>query len=84
MEADRVSRKLLRLPDASHWVHHDDPERVNQLISDFFRPRYRPPARAGGDQSRGPPGMMAIILEPIPHAVPGGFALIMRAPSPVA
>ena len=28
---DRVER----LPDASHWVHHDEPERVNQLLSDF-------------------------------------------------
>jgi pimeloyl-ACP methyl ester carboxylesterase len=27
-----------RLPDASHWVHHDEAERVNQLLSDFFAP----------------------------------------------
>src|SRR5262249_16333964 len=26
-----------RLADASHWVHHDEPERVNQLLTDFFR-----------------------------------------------
>jgi epoxide hydrolase 4 len=26
-----------RLPNASHWVHHDEPERVNQLLVDFFR-----------------------------------------------
>jgi epoxide hydrolase 4 len=25
-----------RLPDASHWVHHDDPERVTQLLTGFF------------------------------------------------
>ncbi len=25
-----------RLPDASHWVHHDEHERVNQLLIDFF------------------------------------------------
>jgi pimeloyl-ACP methyl ester carboxylesterase len=31
---DRVER----LPGASHWVHHDDPQRVNQLLSDFFAP----------------------------------------------
>jgi pimeloyl-ACP methyl ester carboxylesterase len=31
---DRVER----LPDASHWVHHDEPERVTQLLIDFFRP----------------------------------------------
>ena len=29
---DRVER----LPEASHWVHHDEAERVNQLIIDFF------------------------------------------------
>ena len=29
---DRVER----LPDASHWVHHDEAERVNQLLVDFF------------------------------------------------
>jgi pimeloyl-ACP methyl ester carboxylesterase len=29
---DRVER----LPDASHWVHHDEPERVVQLLTDFF------------------------------------------------
>ena len=31
---DRVER----LPDASHWVHHDEAERVNQLLIDFFAP----------------------------------------------
>ena len=31
---DRVER----LPDASHWVHHDEPERVTQLFIDFFAP----------------------------------------------
>jgi len=25
-----------RLPDASHWVHHDEAERVNELLIDFF------------------------------------------------
>jgi pimeloyl-ACP methyl ester carboxylesterase len=29
---DRVER----LPDASHWVHHDEAERVNRLLIDFF------------------------------------------------
>ncbi|HET9121684.1 MAG TPA: alpha/beta hydrolase [Solirubrobacterales bacterium] len=29
---DRVER----LADASHWVHHDEHERVNQLLIDFF------------------------------------------------
>jgi epoxide hydrolase 4 len=27
---------VVRLPDASHWVQHDDPERVNELLIDFF------------------------------------------------
>ena len=34
---DRVER----LPDASHWVHHDEAERVNQLLIDFFAARPR-------------------------------------------
>jgi epoxide hydrolase 4 len=25
-----------RLPDASHWVHHDEAKRVNQVLIDFF------------------------------------------------
>jgi pimeloyl-ACP methyl ester carboxylesterase len=31
---DRVER----LPGASHWVHHDEAERVTQLLIDFFAP----------------------------------------------
>ena len=31
---DRVER----LRDASHWVHHDEAERVNELLIDFFGP----------------------------------------------
>ena len=31
---DRVER----LPDASHWVHHDQADRVNELLIDFFTP----------------------------------------------
>jgi pimeloyl-ACP methyl ester carboxylesterase len=31
---DRVER----LPGASHWVHHDEAERVTQLLTDFFAP----------------------------------------------
>ena len=27
-----------RLPDASHWVHHDEAQRVTQLLTDFFSP----------------------------------------------
>jgi pimeloyl-ACP methyl ester carboxylesterase len=29
--------RVVRLPDASHWVQHDEPERVNQLLTEFFR-----------------------------------------------
>ena len=31
---DRVER----LPDASHWVHHDQTDRVNELLTDFLAP----------------------------------------------
>src|SRR5207237_3727008 len=31
---DRVER----LPDASHWVHHDEPEQVTRLLVEFFAP----------------------------------------------
>jgi pimeloyl-ACP methyl ester carboxylesterase len=31
---DRVER----LPNASHWVHHDEAERVNRLLIEFFAP----------------------------------------------
>jgi pimeloyl-ACP methyl ester carboxylesterase len=30
--------RVERLPDASHWVHHDEAERVNHLLIDFFAP----------------------------------------------
>ena len=30
--------RVERLPDASHWVHHDEPERVAHLLIDFFAP----------------------------------------------
>ena len=28
--------RVVRLPEASHWVHQDEPERVSQLLIDFF------------------------------------------------
>jgi epoxide hydrolase 4 len=28
--------RVERLPDASHWVHHDEADRVTQLLIDFF------------------------------------------------
>jgi epoxide hydrolase 4 len=30
-------RRVVRLPEATHWVHQDEPERVSQLLIDFFR-----------------------------------------------
>jgi epoxide hydrolase 4 len=34
---DRVER----LPNGSHWVHHDEAEKVNELLVDFFAPARR-------------------------------------------
>jgi pimeloyl-ACP methyl ester carboxylesterase len=28
--------RVVRLPNASHWVHHDEADRVNELLVDFF------------------------------------------------
>jgi epoxide hydrolase 4 len=28
--------RVVRLPDASHWVQHDEPERVAELLAEFF------------------------------------------------
>lgn len=30
--------RIERLDNASHWVQHDEPERVNQLLIEFFQP----------------------------------------------
>lgn len=38
---DRVER----LPDASHWLHHDEAERVTQLLTEFFAPALPAPSR---------------------------------------
>jgi epoxide hydrolase 4 len=29
--------ELITFPDASHWLQHEEPARVSQLLSDFFR-----------------------------------------------
>ena len=29
--------RVVRLPEATHWVQHDEPERVNELLIEFFR-----------------------------------------------
>jgi pimeloyl-ACP methyl ester carboxylesterase len=31
--------RVERLPDASHWVQHDEPERVNALLVEHLRPQ---------------------------------------------
>jgi epoxide hydrolase 4 len=40
-EPDRADvpnlERVVRLPDASHWVQHDEPERVNELLIEFLR-----------------------------------------------
>jgi pimeloyl-ACP methyl ester carboxylesterase len=40
-EPDRADvpglERVVRLPDASHWVQHDEPERVSGLLIDFFK-----------------------------------------------
>jgi epoxide hydrolase 4 len=28
--------RVVRLPDASHWVHQDEPERISELLIEFF------------------------------------------------
>lgn len=39
-EPDRADvpslERVVRIPDATHWVHHDQPERVTQLLVEFF------------------------------------------------
>jgi pimeloyl-ACP methyl ester carboxylesterase len=30
--------ELIEFPDATHWIHHEEPERVNRLLIEFFRP----------------------------------------------
>ena len=35
--------RVVRIPQASHWVHHDEPERVTQLLAEFFRAEIGPP-----------------------------------------
>jgi epoxide hydrolase 4 len=29
--------RVVRLPNASHWAHHDEPERVSELLIEFYR-----------------------------------------------
>jgi len=35
--------RLERLPDASHWVQQDRPEKVNALLLDFLRGQQQAP-----------------------------------------
>jgi pimeloyl-ACP methyl ester carboxylesterase len=36
--ADVPNQRLERLPNASHWVHHDEAEHVNELLVGFLSP----------------------------------------------
>jgi pimeloyl-ACP methyl ester carboxylesterase len=42
--------RLQFIEEATHWVHHEEPERVNRLLIDFLRPE---PASAGSWFSEG-------------------------------
>jgi pimeloyl-ACP methyl ester carboxylesterase len=47
-EPDRADvpnlERVVRLPDASHWVQHDEPDRVTQTLAEFFAsPASAPP-----------------------------------------
>jgi pimeloyl-ACP methyl ester carboxylesterase len=35
--------RVVRLPHASHWLHHEAPRRVNPLLVDFLRPSHPTP-----------------------------------------
>jgi hypothetical protein len=49
------------LPNASHWVHHDEAERVIQLLTDLFAPR---PAERGLTKGlRRAPGARAEVVD---------------------
>ena len=37
MRASASSRRINVAPNATHWVQHDAPERVNEEIIAFFR-----------------------------------------------
>ncbi len=28
--------RLLEFPDATHWLHHEDPEEINRALAEFF------------------------------------------------
>ena len=28
--------EVIHLPEASHWLHHQEPERVNRLLTEFL------------------------------------------------
>jgi epoxide hydrolase 4 len=35
--------RVVRFPEASHWVQHDEPERVSELLIEFFREDWEGP-----------------------------------------
>jgi pimeloyl-ACP methyl ester carboxylesterase len=49
--------RVERLPGASHWVHHDEAERVTRLLIDFFAPTLAAvDPGAGGPEKASSPG----------------------------
>ena len=28
--------EIIHLPEASHWLHHEEPDRVNRLLAEFL------------------------------------------------
>jgi len=44
--------RVVRLPEASHWVQHDEPERVGQLLVEFFAAATEREPAAQGAQRR--------------------------------
>ncbi|HEX2397345.1 MAG TPA: alpha/beta hydrolase [Solirubrobacteraceae bacterium] len=45
---------VVRLPNASHWVYHDEPDRVSQLLVDFFSPAAGQERSAAGTAGEAP------------------------------
>jgi epoxide hydrolase 4 len=54
-EPDRADvpnlERVIRLPDASHWVQHNKPDQATSLVVEFFRSAAAVPARPGPQPS---------------------------------
>jgi epoxide hydrolase 4 len=44
--------RIVRLEHATHWLHHDEPERVSELLIDFLRQSDRAAEHAAGEGAR--------------------------------